>query len=192
MSGQPLRAAQRLRLPDPHPLATIIDGRSGAGKTSLALALATELGATVLHMDDLYRGWEGLADAPALLDQALRSGTYRRYDWERGELGETRTIDRTRPLIIEGCGSLTATTLEAARAFARTTSRILPPGAVPSVHAVWLECPPDVRMRRALGRDGDMFRPHWETWARQEAALIAAERPSEHATVTVNTETLTV
>lgn len=191
MIDNKLGVIERIEFPDPPPVVTIIDGRSGSGKTCLALSLAEELEATVLHMDDLYRGWEGLSEAPALLEQALRAGRYQRFDWNRGALGDTRTIDPTRPLIIEGCGSLTARTLAAARDFAHHIVGTSTPGPETLVYAVWLECPEDVRMRRALGRDGDMFRPHWDSWAKQEAALIAAEQPSQHATVVVNTETLT-
>ena len=35
---------------------TVVDGRSGAGKTAYADALAAASGARVIHMDDLYAG----------------------------------------------------------------------------------------------------------------------------------------
>src|SRR5665647_2953269 len=41
-----------------------VDGPSGAGKTDFATALAGQLpSAQLLHMDDLYPGWSGLAQA---------------------------------------------------------------------------------------------------------------------------------
>jgi len=39
-----------------------------------------------------------------------------------------------------------------------------------------------VRYERAMARDGDTFRPHWERWAGQEEALLA-EIPEDYATV---------
>ena len=42
--------------------------------------------------------------------------------------------------------------------------------------------PDEVRYERAMGRDGDTFRPHWERWAAQEEALLA-EIPEDYATV---------
>src|SRR5690625_6786982 len=46
------------------PLLIGIDGRSGSGKTVLSTALAETLSAdhqvTVLRLEDLYRGWDGL------------------------------------------------------------------------------------------------------------------------------------
>src|SRR5665811_2548520 len=66
-----------------------VDGPSGAGKTDFAAALAERLpSAQLLHMDDLYPGWDGLAQAVAdLHDQVLaplaagEQAAYRRWDW---------------------------------------------------------------------------------------------------------------
>lgn len=46
---------------------------------------------------------------------------------------------------------------------------------------VWLESPTEVRKRRALARDGAVYAPHWDRWARQEAAFYAAEGVRESA-----------
>lgn len=143
----------------------IIDGRSGSGKTSLAASLAPLMGAETLHMDDLYEGWQGLLAAPATLARALETGRYRRYDWHLGALAETRELARDTPLIIEGCGSLTRETLDAAAVFGG------------QVVSVWLECPLAVRKSRAIARDGQVFAPHWEDWAQQEAEHMMRETP---------------
>ncbi len=37
-----------------------VDGPAGSGKTSLADAVARRTAAQVVHMDDLYGGWDGL------------------------------------------------------------------------------------------------------------------------------------
>jgi len=68
-----------------------VDGPSGAGKTDFAAVLTERLpGAQLLHMDDLYPGWDGLAqavtDLHALILAPLAGGrhpAYRRWDWER-------------------------------------------------------------------------------------------------------------
>nr|WP_254259254.1 hypothetical protein [Leucobacter chinensis] len=147
----------------------IIDGRSGSGKTSLAASLAPLMGAAILHMDDLYEGWHGFLAAPDTLVRALETGRYRRYDWHLGALAETRELDRDTPLIIEGCGSLTRTTLDAAAVFGG------------QVLSVWLECPLAVRKSRAIARDGQVFAPYWEDWAQQEAAHMMREAPEKIA-----------
>ena len=45
------------------------------------------------------------------------------------------------------------------------------PEAVPDL-TVWLQLPEAQRRRRALARDGEIYRPHWERWAAQEDALL--------------------
>ncbi len=151
---------------------TIVDGRSGAGKTTYAERLARETGAQILRLDWLYPGWDGLASGSRSVARALRTGGFERYDWERGVFDEHIELDPGAPLVIEGCGSLTRENLAAARAWA---------GGVPDrarrVHTVWMECSAGLRRERALARDGEMFRPYWESWATQEEAFFAVAHP---------------
>ena len=65
-----------------------IDGRSGAGKTSLASGLGSALGAPVVTLEDLYGGWDGLERGIDLLVsevlEPLGAGVAARvprYDW---------------------------------------------------------------------------------------------------------------
>ncbi len=156
------------------PSTLIIDGRSGSGKTTLAHAIACELrkatGSTpqIIGMDELYPGWDGLAAGSAWLPVALRAGRYRRYDWLEGEFGPEVSLDQASHLIVEGCGSLTRDSLEAARSRG-------------GAYGVWIECPDSVRKVRALARDGDMFAPHWERWAAQERSHFVSALPLARA-----------
>lgn len=150
----------------------LIDGRSGSGKTQLASRIAEQFVAMgrppqVLHVEDLYPGWDGLAAGSAAVAPALHAGGYRAYDWVAEAFGEWRPLERRPPLIIEGCGAITRATLAAAQAWA-TNAR---------VHSVWLECAAAIRKQRALARDGDTYAPHWERWAAQEDAQYAEHRP---------------
>ncbi|GAA4024330.1 hypothetical protein GCM10023063_00190 [Arthrobacter methylotrophus] len=49
----------------PAPVIIAIDGRSGAGKTTLAVELAARLRmhhkVSLFHLEDIYPGWNGLA-----------------------------------------------------------------------------------------------------------------------------------
>ncbi len=144
---------------------TIIDGRSGAGKTRLAAQLAAETGARVIHMDDLYAGWHGLATGSRLLERGIlaplaagRPARWRRWDWAVGDWGVEDAAEPGAPLIVEGCGSLTIASREHASL------------------AIWLEAPEPVRRARALGRDGDDS--WWTLWREQEDAHIAANDPA--------------
>ncbi|MGB4135962.1 MAG: hypothetical protein WA971_05330, partial [Microbacterium sp.] len=139
----------------------LIDGRSGAGKTSLAARVAARwpIAGRVqsIPLDALYPGWDGLAEgARRAEEQVLRPhargliGTWRRWDWERGEEAESHAVDPSLGLIVEGCGVLT-------------------PSSAPLADVtVWVDGPAPSRKRRALERDGDGFRAHWDRWAAQE------------------------
>lgn len=152
------------------PSVMFIDGRSGSGKTTLAEAVAAELTAAgctpprVIGMDELYPGWDGLAAGSASVAGMLRSGRYQRYDWYAEDFAPEIALDPGAPLIIEGCGSLTPESLAAARELGE-------------VYTVWIECPAPLRRSRALARDGDMFAPHWDSWASQEAVHFARAQP---------------
>lgn len=185
--------ARAARLRGRAPLVVLVDGRSGSGKTTFAAALAPLLReaqgrtAELLRVEDLYPGWDGLAAGAAAVPGVLRTGRYRRYDWIAGAFAETLTLERGRPLVIEGCGALSAQSIAAARDWAAAGSgdpasvgASAGPGAAADAGAVllvWIELPAGERRRRALARDGETFRPHWDRWARQEDALAARTHP---------------
>jgi hypothetical protein len=56
-----------------------------------------------------------------------------------------------------------------------------------SVLLVWTEAPRAGRYRRGIERDGEAYRPHWERWAVQEDAYLAAEDPHARADVVIDT-----
>jgi chloramphenicol 3-O-phosphotransferase len=153
-----------------------IDGPSGSGKSTLAARLTAALGAPpLLHMDDLYPGWDGLADAVPLLHDRIvgplaagRAARYRRYDWVRGCYGEEHDLGMPPLLIAEGVAS--GARMVAARA----------------VLLIWVEAPLEERFRRGIARDGEAYRPHWERWACQERAHFAAEDTRSRADLRVN------
>lgn len=151
----------------------LIDGRSGSGKTSLADSVFADLEAAghrpqLLRVEDLYPGWDGLAEGSLAVANALDEGVYRRYDWIAGEFAELRTIAPRPPLVIEGCGAITRENIAAAARWAGPGGR---------VRAVWIECPAGERRARAIARDGEMYAPHWERWAAQEDAHYAEHEP---------------
>lgn len=153
-----------------------IDGPAGAGKSTLAAQLAAALDAPVVHMDDIFPGWDGLAvAASAVADQVLKPlaagepARYRRWDWTEDRYADWADVPDAPILIIEGCGSGST------------------PGAPYLSLLVWVDAPHDLRMARGIERDGEAFRPHWERWARQENALFAAERTRERADVRLDT-----
>lgn len=155
------------RLSDSDATTVLIDGRSGSGKSMLAqqLQLAWD-SSVVIRLDDIYPGWDGLAWTvdhirTALLEPraAGRTGRRRSWDWTTGAPADWRDVEPRQRLIVEGVGALTA----ANRALADV--------------GIWVDTPDVERKRRALLRDGDTYRPHWDRWAAQERVFIARYDP---------------
>lgn len=153
----------------------LIDGRSGAGKTSLSRLLAARwplVGRVqLIALDSLYPGWDGLdSGVERATEWILRPhgrgllGTWKRWDWERETDAESHAVDPALGLILEGSGALTPATARLADI------------------RVWVEAPEPMRKVRALARDGDSYRPHWDRWASQEAVHIERDDPRSLAT----------
>ena len=144
--GEPARAQRAV------PVVTI-DGYSGSGKSTLAAALVRLVtGWQVLHLDDWYPGWDGLAagaDSARRIAADLRAGrasSYEAWDWEHGITGATIRVPLA-PTIIEGCGAIEAE----------------------ADLSVWIADPGEEERRtRALARDGQTYAPHWQRWADQD------------------------
>ena len=158
-------------------LVVAVDGPSGAGKSVLAAALAERLGSVpVVHMDDIYPGWDGLVDAvPHLHDFVLaplargERAAYRRFDWDRQEYAEWHELPAAPVLLVEGVGS-------GARQVQEFVSVL-----------VWVEADREVRFARGIARDGDAYLPHWQRWAAQEEAHFAADRTRDRADLVLDT-----
>ncbi|HET7799009.1 MAG TPA: AAA family ATPase [Humibacillus xanthopallidus] len=160
-----------------------IDGPSGSGKTTLAKGVADALAALgtveVVHMDLIFPGWDGLAEAPGLLTTQVlepiaqgRPAAYRLWSWVHDEWQGTRAVSPSRFLVVEGCGS-----------------SVEPAGAYAAVR-VFVEADRALRMERGIARDGEAYRPNWERWAAQEAELYAADGTRGRADLVVDTSSL--
>jgi len=160
-----------------------IDGPSGSGKTTLAKGVADALEARgtveVVHMDLIFPGWDGLAEAPGLLTTQVleplahgRPAAYRTWSWVREDWNGTRVVEPSRFLVVEGCGCA----VEPAAAYAAVR--------------VFVEADRALRMERGIARDGEAYRPNWERWAAQEAQLYAADGTRGRADLVVDTSSL--
>lgn len=144
--GEPARAQRAV------PVVTI-DGYSGSGKSTLAAAIARLVSDwQVLHLDDWYPGWDGLAAGAGIARRIAvdlrggRASSYEAWNWENGTTGATIRVPLA-PTIIEGCGAIEAE----------------------ADLAIWIADPgEDERRHRALVRDGQTYAPHWRRWADQD------------------------
>ncbi|WP_258803822.1 aminodeoxychorismate synthase component I [Pseudarthrobacter sp. NS4] len=163
----------------PAPVIIAIDGRSGAGKTTLAVELAARLRAhhkvSLFHLEDIYPGWNGLAAGveryvSTVLTPLSRgeTATWISWDWEKHYDGDSRVTIPAEIVIVEGVGAASAE-------------------ARPLLNAViWAESPDDVRRTRALDRDGATYEPYWDQWAAQETEWLAGDDVPQHADVRVH------
>jgi len=149
-----------------------VDGPAGSGKTTLADQLGRALPAQVIHMDDLYPGWTGLAEGAQKLHEWVLEplahgvpGRYRRYDWPLGLNAERHTVPLADTLVVEGCNSAALTS------------------APYSPVIIWVEAEDDVRLERGMLRDGDGARDQWTTWMVEERRLYAEHRTAERSHV---------
>jgi uridine kinase len=154
-----------------------VDGPAGSGKTTLAALLASSAVArgtapSVVHMDDVYDGWDGLVAGVTNIGHWLlvplrrdEPGGYNRYDWAAGGYAEWHAVFPGGLLVLEGVGA--------------AASQV---DGLASLR-VWVELPLDERTTRWRKRDRGAADPFIDTWQAQEQAHFRADRTRQRADV---------
>ncbi|GAA3308581.1 aminodeoxychorismate synthase component I [Arthrobacter ramosus] len=162
----------------PAPVIIAIDGRSGAGKTTLAVELAARLRmhhkVSLFHLEDIYPGWNGLAAGieryVTTVLAPLRHGDaaeWVSWDWEKHYDGRSHVTLPAEIVIVEGVGAAAS-------------------AARPMLDAVvWVDAPDDDRRHRAMARDGSSYEPFWDSWAAQEDEWLETDDVLDHTDVRV-------
>ncbi len=174
--AEAVRAAARLAAETEGRTAWLgIDGFGAAGKTTLAAAVAAAVPrAEVVHVDDFWgsgiREWDWVR-FDRQVGRPLRAGRAARYqvwDWDADAPGRWVELAPGRLVVVEGVSS---TRVEAGVTWDLT---------------MWVDAPRDVRLARALERDGAARLTRWlEEWMPSEQAYAARERPRERADLIV-------
>jgi uridine kinase len=149
-----------------------IDGPAGSGKTTLAQEIADRLDdAKVIHMDDLYRGWENTLtdDLSELLVEILtcieieEQVVFKPFDWSSGILGPEVKFPAPKYLILEGVGS--------------------GQGAIRQKIAtsIWIEVPIRIGLERVLDRDGVEIAPYMDEFIRTQSRHFEEEDTKKRA-----------
>lgn len=153
-----------------------IDGFGASGKTSLAAAVASAVpDAQVVHVDDFSGphvaewAWARFRAQVLIPVLAGRPARYQMWDWDRDCGGEWVDVPSGRPLIVEGVSA--------------TRSEVCAPWDL----TIWVEAPRDVRLRRAVARDGESMLPKWlNDWLPSEEAYVGREHPERRVDLIVN------
>jgi uridine kinase len=148
-----------------------IDGGGGAGKSTLARALAAQRGdVAIVHLDDFFQSVEAFADSIDLerlerdaLDPLRRGepARFRRFDWHSLGLEEWREVAPARIVVLEAVFALQP----ALRPLYDVTA--------------WVETDVGLRLERGLERDGAEAEAMWREWQANEERHRAEVRPEE-------------
>ena len=159
----------------------LIDGRAGSGKSTFAESLQQQLfrdgesAPRVIHMDNIFEGWEGLSLGSDYLVRFIlnplsrhETASWQDWSWVRNERSSWREFSGGTPLIVEGCGSLTERSKEHADI------------------AIWLEASEETRRQRWLKRERNLDK--FDFWAAQELDFYAREKSQSLADLVVRTD----
>jgi energy-coupling factor transporter ATP-binding protein EcfA2 len=164
----------------------LVDGRAGSGKSTFARLLQdqvfqeTRQSPKIIHMDDLYPGWEGLTQGSLyMVEQILKPLTqntkahWQRWDWANDKRGGSdpgngwRQFDGENLLIVEGCGSVTTQSAELAHL------------------TIWIEAERQTRKQRFEARDRGVFSNFWASWSAQEDEFFQEHNSEQLCQLTV-------
>lgn len=147
-----------------------IDGCGGAGKSTLAAALAIHFNnCDIIHSDD-FASWDNTLNwFPRMIEQVLeplkgnKSAVYQRYDWNEKKLMNWITVSPQPIIIIEGVSS-------SRKEFRPFLS-----------FSIFVSTDRETRLQRGLERDGPQAKDQWLKWMSSEDEYIARDNPEGFA-----------
>jgi uridine kinase len=159
----------------------LIDGRAGSGKSTFAESLQQQLfrdgesAPRVIHMDNIFEGWDGLALGSDYMVRFILQPLARRetaswqdWSWVKNQRSSWREFSGGTPLIVEGCGSLTERSKEHADI------------------SIWLEASEQTRRERWIQRERHLEK--FDFWAAQELDFYAREKSQSLADLVIKTD----
>jgi uridine kinase len=152
-----------------------IDGRAGAGKTTLAGKFFDDLSpnqsVAVIHMDDLYAGWDGaLGETFTKTLKSIVNAYHSHstieleiFNWSLMRFDSVQRIAPVDVLILEGVGSGQKTVRDA--------------GAI----VYWLDIDPEIGLQRVLKRDGNHIAEQMKQWQIDQEIHFLSDKTRENA-----------
>ncbi|WP_415273768.1 ATP-binding protein [Aquiluna sp. Uisw_065] len=165
----------------------LIDGRAGSGKSRFTGQLADLIFRSekqlpkLIHMDDLYPGWDGLRAGSTYLNRSIlqpiaagKQAAWQVWDWELGRRGTSnepangwRSFEGGNLVLAEGCGSVSKASSELADL------------------TIWIESDAGQRKTRISARDQGQFDSYWAAWSIQEDEFYEQEQTTKLCEITV-------
>ena len=164
------------------PLVLAIDGPAGSGKSTLAGEIARAFAGTydteVIHLDELYNGWDDALSEELFLriaqliaaQQAGKATDLAIYDWLAAAFSGSREVKAVQLLIIEGVGS---------------SNHLLHANLTTSI---WLDIDQSIGLARVLERDGDEIHDEMVKWQKMESEYFARDLTRERADFILSTQ----
>jgi uridine kinase len=159
----------------------LIDGRAGSGKSTFAEKLQQQLfrdgesAPRVIHMDNIFEGWDGLALGSDYMVRFIlqplarqETASWQDWSWVKNQRSSWREFSGGTPLIVEGCGSLTERSKEHADI------------------SIWLEASEETRRERWIQRERHLEK--FDFWAAQELDFYAREKSQSLADLVIRTD----
>lgn len=158
-----------------------IDGPAGAGKTTLAstisLALSPHISTTVIHMDQLYPGWDGALGAEltktltwlTACHKAKKPLLFSSFNWMSNEFDSPKSHPSTHLLILEGVASAQIAIEESLAT------------------SIWLDLDPTIGYQRVIDRDGENISQEMKQWLLIQEQHFAADRTKERCEFLLST-----
>jgi uridine kinase len=159
----------------------LIDGRAGSGKSTFAEKLQQQLfrdgesAPRVIHMDNIFEGWGGLALGSDYMVRFIlqplarqETASWQDWSWVKNQRSSWREFSGGTPLIVEGCGSLTERSKEHADI------------------SIWLEASEATRRERWIQRERHLEK--FDFWAAQELDFYAREKSQSLADLVIKTD----
>ena len=152
-----------------------IDGPAGAGKTTLAheiyLAISLKKSVSVIHMDDLYDGWDNALGADLtkvllyLTDQHKQNKPAKisRFNWITSSFEDSEEIAPTDLLILEGVGSGNLAIQDELAAL------------------IWIDIDPEIGVKRVINRDGVQVAAEMRKWLGTQEEYFSQHSTREKA-----------
>ena len=169
-----IAALQDLCSQKTHPIIAI-DGSAGAGKTTLAqeifLALSPKMSVNVIHMDDLYNGWDNALtdDLSEILQylsaqhQSQEPTKISRYNWATSSFEPPEEMAPADLLILEGVGSGDKSLQDQFAAL------------------IWIDIDPEIGVKRVIERDGPGVRIQMQKWLGTQQQYFSQHSTREKA-----------